>query len=306
MGSEQHTCGQQGHTAKTTRRDASHSLTGCRIRRDPDASVEQGEKTQCGLVRWPHASIASQQHTSEQKGAQQAPHGGQQADHSPAGESGGIQMHVWGKAKEHNAGYSEGHMPAQPASITHLSKRANSKHHTAGNKPITHHLQIQEGSRCMCGVRRKNTMQASQKGHMPAWVANKTHVCSKGTQQAPHGGKQADHSLAAESGGIQMQVWSTAQEHNAGQSEGHMQAWVANNTHAGSKGTQQTPHGGKQADHSPPAESGGNQMHEWGRTKEHNAGQLEGGACQHGKRTTHMRAARANTGSKPITHFLQN
>jgi hypothetical protein len=55
---------------------------------------------------------------------------------------------------------------------------------------------------------------------MPAWVANNTHVDSKGTQQAPHGGKQAINSRAAESGGIQMHVWGRTKEHNAGQSRG--------------------------------------------------------------------------------------
>ena len=54
------------------------------------------------------------------EGIYQAPNGGQQVDHSLAAEIGGIQMHVWGKAKEIKAGWSEGHMPAYPASITHL------------------------------------------------------------------------------------------------------------------------------------------------------------------------------------------
>ena len=125
-------------------------------------------------------------------------------------------MHVWGRPKEHNAGYSD--------------------------------------------------------GHMGAWVANNTNVESKGTQQAPHGGTQPDHSLPAELGGIPMHVWGRTKEHSAGQSEGHMPAWEANNTHVGSKGTQQTPCGGKQADHSPPAEIGGIKMHAWGRARENKAG----------------------------------
>ena len=117
---------------------------------DPDACVVLGERKQSRLVRGAHASIAGQHHTSGQQGhriyttwlagthiratraqnytpdmagqeqpahpriegTQQAPHGRQQADHSPAAEIGGIQMHVWGRTKEHNAGQSEGHMPA--------------------------------------------------------------------------------------------------------------------------------------------------------------------------------------------------
>jgi hypothetical protein len=94
--------------------------------------------------------------------------------------------------------------------------RAHSIHHMARSKPIVHLLQNQEGSRCKCGAGRKNTMQASQKGHMPAWVANKAHVGSKGTLQAPHGRKQADHSPPAESGRNQMHVWGETKEHNAG------------------------------------------------------------------------------------------
>ena len=169
-----------------------------------------------GYSEGAHASIAGQHHTSEQKGAQHTPHAGTQAIHSQAAESGGIQMLVWGRTKEHNAGWSDGHMPAWVANTTNLSKRAHSIHHMPGRKPFTHSLQNQEGSRCMCGVGRKNTMRANSDGHMPAWVANNTHVGSKGTQQAPHGDKQADHSPPAESGGIQMQVWGRTKEHNAG------------------------------------------------------------------------------------------
>ena len=127
---QHHTSGQRGHITSTTWRAANRSLTGCRIRRDPDACVVLGERKQSRLVRGAHASIACQHHTSGQQGhriyttwpgrnthpriegTQQAPHGRQQADHSPAAEIGGIQMHVWGRTKEHNAGQSEGHMPA--------------------------------------------------------------------------------------------------------------------------------------------------------------------------------------------------
>ena len=98
--------------------------------RDPNACVVLGERKQCRHVRGAHASIACQHYTSGQQGqilyttwpasvthlgiegTQQAPHGRQQADHSPAAESGGIQMHVWGRAQENKAGWSEGHMPA--------------------------------------------------------------------------------------------------------------------------------------------------------------------------------------------------
>ena len=68
MGSQQHTSGQQGHITYTTWRAASHSLTSCRIRRDPDACVVLGNRKQFRVVRGAHASMASQQHTSEQRG----------------------------------------------------------------------------------------------------------------------------------------------------------------------------------------------------------------------------------------------
>ena len=130
MAGQEHTSAHRGHTTSTTWQAASHSLTGCRIRRDPDACVVLGERKQSRLVRGAHASIACQHHTSGQQGhriyttwpgrnthpriegTQQAPHGRQQADYSRAAESGGIQMHVWCWAKENKAGQSEGHMPA--------------------------------------------------------------------------------------------------------------------------------------------------------------------------------------------------
>ena len=74
------------------------------------------------------------------------------------------------------------------------------------------------------GRRAKETNAGLSDGRMPAWLANNTHVGSKGTQQAPHGWKQGrDHSLAAESGGIQMHVWGRAKENKAGLSEGTCQ-----------------------------------------------------------------------------------
>ena len=65
---QHHTSGQQWHTTYTTWRAASHSLTCCRIRRDPDACVGLGERKQFRVVRGAHASMASHQHTSGQQG----------------------------------------------------------------------------------------------------------------------------------------------------------------------------------------------------------------------------------------------
>ena len=61
---------------------------------------------------------------------------------------------------------------SQPASHAWAS-RAHNKHHMAGSKLITHQLQNQEGSRCRCGVGRKNTMQSSQRAH--ASIAGQHH-----------------------------------------------------------------------------------------------------------------------------------
>ena len=82
-----------------------------------------------------------------------------------------------------------------------------------------------------------------------------------------HGGQQADHSPAAEIGAIQMHVWGRAKENKAGRSEGHMLAKQASIRHLGNESIQPAPHGGQQGDHSPTAESGGIQMHVWGRAK---------------------------------------
>jgi hypothetical protein len=51
---------------------------------------------------------------------------------------------------------------------------------------------------------------------MPALLASLTHLGNKGEKPAPHGGQQADHSLAAESGCIQMHVWGWEKENKAG------------------------------------------------------------------------------------------
>jgi hypothetical protein len=97
---------------------------------------------------------------------------------------------------------------------THIwATRAHNIHHIAGSKPITHQLQNQDGSRCMCGVGRKKTKQASQRGTCQhSQPAISTHLGNEGTYHTPHGGQQADHSHAAESGWIQMHVWGRAKE----------------------------------------------------------------------------------------------
>ena len=89
-------------------------------------------------------------------------------------------MHEWGRAKENRAGRSEGHSQhSRPAS--HIwATVAHNIHHMAGSKPFTHMLQNQEGSRCMCGVGRKKTIQGSQEGHMLAWPAISTHLSNEG------------------------------------------------------------------------------------------------------------------------------
>jgi hypothetical protein len=54
MASQQHTCEHSGHIRSTTWRAASQSLTGCRIRSDPDAWVGFGNSKQSGA----HASMS--------------------------------------------------------------------------------------------------------------------------------------------------------------------------------------------------------------------------------------------------------
>ena len=73
-------------------------------------------------------------------------------------------MHVWGRVKKTKQGSQRGTCQhSQPA--THMEcYRAHNKHHIVGSKPITHRLQNQEGSRCMCGVGRKKSKQGSQRG----------------------------------------------------------------------------------------------------------------------------------------------
>ena len=69
-----------------------------------------------------------------------------------------------------------------------------------------------------------------------------------------------------------MHVWSWAKENNSGYSEGHTLAQPASNTHRIIEGTEHTPHGGMEADHSLAAESGWIRMHVWGWAKDNNSG----------------------------------
>jgi hypothetical protein len=108
---------------------------------------------------------------------------------------------------------------------TYGQRWAHNQHHMAGSKPITHSLLIYDGCRCMCGVGQKKTKQAGQRGTCQhSRPATRNHLSNKGTQQATPVGQQADHSRAADIGGIQMRVWGRAKENKAGRSEGHMPA----------------------------------------------------------------------------------
>ena len=171
------------------------------------------------------------------------------------------------RGKENKAGRSEGHSQhGQPASITSGQRRAHNQHHIAGSKPITHHLQNQEGSRFMCGIGSKKTKQTGQSGTCQhSQPASITHVGNEGTQPALLAGSLAiTHHLQNQDGSICMcGVGGQKKTKQTGQ-EWHMPAWLANNTHVGSKGTQQAPHGWKQGrDHSRAAESGWIHMHVW-------------------------------------------
>ena len=106
---------------------------------------------------------------------------------------------------------------------------------------------------------------------MLAWPASIIHLDNEGTDHTPHGGKQAEHSRAAESGGIQMHVWGKTKENKAGRSEGHASLDGQHHT-SGNKGTYNAPHGGRRANHSPPAVSGWIQTNMWGRATENKAG----------------------------------
>jgi hypothetical protein len=66
-----------------------------------------------------YANMGSQQHTYlGNKGTYPAAHGRQRADHSLAAEMERIRMHVWGRAKENKAGWSEGHSQhGQPSTL---------------------------------------------------------------------------------------------------------------------------------------------------------------------------------------------
>jgi hypothetical protein len=90
-------------------------------------------------------------------------------------------MHVWCWAKETKHAGQRGtcSIAGQPA--THIwETRSHNINHMAGSKPITHSLQNQEGSGCMCGVGQKKTKQAGQRAtcqhSRPA-----SHLSNKGT-----------------------------------------------------------------------------------------------------------------------------
>ena len=89
-------------------------------------------------------------------------------------------MYVWaGRKKTKQAGQRGTCRHSRPASHIRAT-RAHYIHRVADSKPITHSLQNQDGSGCMCGVGRKKTIQGSQEGHMLAWPAISTHLSNEG------------------------------------------------------------------------------------------------------------------------------
>jgi hypothetical protein len=66
--------------------------------------------------------------------------------------------------KKTNQGIERGTCKHGQPSAHIYATRAYDMRHIAGSKPNAHQLQNQEGSRCMCGVERKKTKQAGQRG----------------------------------------------------------------------------------------------------------------------------------------------
>ena len=134
-------------------------------------------------------------------------------------------MHVWCRQKKTKQAGQRGTCQQRPASITCLGNEASQP--AAHSREPAHHSRAAETGWIQMHVwgRAKKNQQASQRGTcLHCGTATITHLINKGSQQAPHGGQQADHSLAAEIGGIQMHVWCWAKENKAGRSEGHMPA----------------------------------------------------------------------------------
>ena len=108
-------------------------------------------------------------------------------------------MHVWGRrAKENKAGRSEGHMLVLASQPSHIwATRAHNQQHMAGSKPITHMLQNQEGSRCMCGVGQNKKSRQVRGAH--ASIASQPSACIRATrahnQQHMVGSKRVTHAL---------------------------------------------------------------------------------------------------------------
>ena len=153
IASQQHTWNTTGHITSTTLRAASQSLTGCRIRKDPDACVGQGERKQSRVFRGADASIASQQHTWNTTGhiTSTTLRAASQSLTSCRIRRDQEECVGYGERKQSRVVKRGTWQHSQPA--THMEQfMAHSQHHMAGSKPITHMLQNQEGSRCMCGV----------------------------------------------------------------------------------------------------------------------------------------------------------
>ena len=279
-GSNTHPCIEGTQQAPHGRQQADHSPAakiGCRSRRmcgvgrnktmqasqrgkcqhSPPASRIWATRAHNIYTTWP----GSNTHPCIE-GTQQAPHGRQQADHSPAAKIGCRSRRMCGVGRNKTMQASQRgkcqHSPPAsriwatrahniyttwPGSNTHLCIEGTLQA-PHGGKQADHSLAAEKGcrSRCMCGVGRKKTKQAGQRGNchhsLPAshvcatratniyttWPGSNTYTRIEGTQPAPHGRQQADHSLAAEMGGAKMHVWCWAKQNKTGRSQGHMPA----------------------------------------------------------------------------------
>ena len=149
-----HSSGQRGHITSTTWRAATQSLTRCRIRKGPDACVGLGDRQQSKQVRGAHASIAGQHHTSGQRGHIISTTGRTATQSLTCCRIRKGPDACVGQGDRRNQGRLVRGAHASIAGHQHWASRTHNIHHMVGSNAIAHHLQNQEGSRCMCGVGR--------------------------------------------------------------------------------------------------------------------------------------------------------
>ena len=195
---------------------ARQSLTGCRIRRDPDAYVGLGKHEQSRQVEghMPAWVVSNTHHSNEGTKYKHHMAGSKATTHQLYNQNRSRSTCRVGRKKTQQASqWGTGQLASQQLTSEHRGHITRTTWRAASQ--LLTGCRIRRDPYACVGWAKENKAGKSA-GHIPEWPASDTHKSTEGTKQAAHGRQQANLSPAIEPGGIQMHTWGWVEENKTG------------------------------------------------------------------------------------------